>query len=1018
VASATVGILRVLLTADTAEFDSAMKKASDTAKTWEKDLGSIGKSATAVGSALTKALTVPIVGLGGAAIKMAMDFESSFAGVRKTVDATEPEFAQLAQGLRNMAKEIPVNVNELNKVAEAAGQLGIKKDDILQFTRTMADLGVTTNLTAEEAATATAQIQNIFGAAGKDVDRFGATLVALGNAGASTEKDIIAMGLRIAGAGHQVGLTQSQVLAFASSLSSVGINAEAGGSAISRVFLKINDAVAVGGGAMAEFARVAGMSAAQFRTAFQTDAAGATTAFIEGLGQLKSQGENVNATLENLVGKNIILKDTLLRASGAGQLLREQLALGNQAWQENTALTREANERYKTFESQVKLLWAEIRDLGIQVGGALIPTFKDLIAIARPMVAQIGEAAKMFAELPQGVRATIIVVGALVAALGPMIFIFGQVALGAQAIIAAFTAKGIATRALTVVMTTATAQTGLFGMALTALGTTAGIAAAAFTGWQLGKWIGDITGATDAVGKMSAKLGEMIGLLPAGTAAQYDASRAAVAASQSAVGLAQAQTTVASATTGVATASAAAVPHVRAMAAATEESGKKAKDATRDYREFMNWVGERQMEAAGIAIAAMDAVSKSFQRGLLNLVPFKEALRSTGDDARLLASGLTEAGLIVTRSTEEMAEAARVTAEWVRQHGLLKGTIQQTGAVIESETPKWSSLFKTFADGIPNIILGAIQGGGDAIKSAGVFAGNELGTFMSTKFGDVLKAGLPFGLGSAINALLPSLGALLAPLAARLGSWLRNAFGGPSGEELAARGQVAAFEEELHGALTAQQELESQGEDWRRTVIAIRDAYIAAGRTEEEALRDAQRLWESSRDGGEEALRVIEEIRRKMQELTEDSHVIDIEYRTSAPPGTQIPGEPEHHTQPVDPGFPNGTMGRFGSWFKNFGSGFPTALHGVEAVLRPGDVAPFLQDAMNGGAAGAPGAVVNNRSVTVVPMFMTTGNKSSREQAKEFVRHLADTALPNDEGGITTELEGLFDNFIRSYVRG
>jgi len=215
VPSAVVGALRVILSMDTAEFDSASKRVSASANTWSKSLGNIGRQATAVGSALTKTITLPLVGIGIAAVKAASDFESSFAGVRKTVEATEPEFAALAQGLRDMAKEIPVNVNELNKVAEAAGQLGIKKDDILQFTRTMADLGVTTNLTADEAATATAQIQNIFGAAGKDVDRFGATLVALGNAGASTEKDIIEMGKRIAGAGNQVGLSQAQVLGFA-----------------------------------------------------------------------------------------------------------------------------------------------------------------------------------------------------------------------------------------------------------------------------------------------------------------------------------------------------------------------------------------------------------------------------------------------------------------------------------------------------------------------------------------------------------------------------------------------------------------------------------------------------------------------------------------------------------------------------------------------------------------------------------------------------------------------------------
>jgi TP901 family phage tail tape measure protein len=440
---------------DTAEFDTAAKRVSSSAKAWGSDLNIVGRQATAIGSTLTRTLTLPILGVGVASIKAASDFESSFAGIRKTVDGVVGSTGELTaaglaiqQGMRDMAKEIPVSVNELNKVGEAAGQLGIKKDDILQFTRTMADLGVTTNLTAEEAASATAKIQNIFGAAGKDVDRFGATLVALGNDGASTEKDIIEMGLRIAGAGKTVGLTQSQVLSFASALSSVGINAEAGGSAISRVFLKISSAVAKGGGDMAEFARIAGMSASHFKESFEKDAAGATTAFIAGIGRLKAAGENVNATLEGVVGKNIILKDTLLRASGAGDLLSNTLKLGAKAWEENAALTKEAGERYKTFESQLKVLWNQIKDVGITLGTALLPTMKDLVALATPMVEMIGRGAEAFAKLPEPVRLTAVGILGLVAAAGPLIWMIGQLSTGTAVLVKAFAEKGLAMRVL------------------------------------------------------------------------------------------------------------------------------------------------------------------------------------------------------------------------------------------------------------------------------------------------------------------------------------------------------------------------------------------------------------------------------------------------------------------------------------------------------------------------------------------------------------------------------------------
>lgn len=400
----------------------------------KRDLTSLGGELKQAGTSLTVGLTAPLVALAGGAAKLAIDFESSFAGVRKTVDATEPEFAAMAQAFRGLAKEIPVSVTELNKLGESAGALGIPNQEIVNFAKVMAELGVTTNLTSDEAANAIARIQNIFGAAGQDTDRLASTLVALGNAGASTEKEIVSMSQRIAGAGHSVGLTQAQVLSFASTLASVGINAEAGGTAISRIFLKMNDAVMGGGASLKEFARVAGVSAEEFKTAFNKDAAGATTQFINGLSSLKAAGENTNATMEGLVGKNIILKDTLNRLAGSGKLLHEQLELGNQAWKDNTALTNEANERFKTTESQLRLLWGRIKDVGITIGNALLPAIKTFAEWAGNLAPVVERIAGVLTNLPGPVTAVGVAFLAAVAAVGPLLVALGAIVSGVGAL--------------------------------------------------------------------------------------------------------------------------------------------------------------------------------------------------------------------------------------------------------------------------------------------------------------------------------------------------------------------------------------------------------------------------------------------------------------------------------------------------------------------------------------------------------------------------------------------------------
>ena len=96
--------------------------------------------------------------------------------------------------------------------------------------------------------------------------------------------------MRLAAAGTQVGLTESQILGLATALSSVGIEAEMGGSAFSKALVKMEVAAATGGEALEDFAKVSGMTADQFKTLWDSDPAAAFQAFIVGLSQMDEQG--------------------------------------------------------------------------------------------------------------------------------------------------------------------------------------------------------------------------------------------------------------------------------------------------------------------------------------------------------------------------------------------------------------------------------------------------------------------------------------------------------------------------------------------------------------------------------------------------------------------------------------------------------------------------------------------------------------------------------------------------------
>jgi TP901 family phage tail tape measure protein len=466
-------------------------------------LQKVGKGMEDTGKSLTRNVSVPLAAAGGLAIKTAIDYESAFAGVRKTVDATESQLASLSNGIRQMSKEIPASATAIAGVAESAGQLGIETDNILSFTRVMVDLGESTNLSADQAATALARLANITQMPQDQFDKLGSTIVALGNNLATTESEIVEMGLRIAGAGKQVGMSEAQILSFAGALSSVGIEAQAGGSAISKVMIDMQLAVEKGGGRLNEFAKVAGMSAQQFRKAFKDDAAGAIISFIQGLSTAEERGMSAIKILDDMEIKEVRLRDALLRAAGAGDLFSESIQIGTKAWAENTALSTEAAQRYETTASKLQILKNRAVDIGITTGQVLIPALIDALDAAEPLIKAIENGAKAFSEMDKETQQTIVRLLAMAVAAGPVLTIGGKItgAIGGIAKVAGTAAKAIgvktatgsltaATTAMGTSATTAAGGAGLLKGAIGGIVSPAGLAVAAIAALTYGgyKW--------------------------------------------------------------------------------------------------------------------------------------------------------------------------------------------------------------------------------------------------------------------------------------------------------------------------------------------------------------------------------------------------------------------------------------------------------------------------------------------------------------------------------------------------
>lgn len=427
-----------------------------------------------LGTTLTTRLTLPIVALGTAVINSAKEFETAFTGVEKTVDGTTEQLEKLKEGIKDLAEEIPSTTTEISAVAESAGQLGIATDDILSFTKVMIDLGNSTNLSAEEASSALAKFANVTKMSSKDYDRLGSTIVALGNNFATTEADIVSMATRLASTGELTGLTEAQILALATAMSSVGIEAEAGGSAMSKLLKKIQVATELGGQELKDFAKVSGMTSEQFKKAFEEDATKALSAFLSGLNDTERNGKSAIAILEEMELKEVRLSNTILSLSNASDVLNGAVNLGTQAWEENTALTKEAEKRYKTLDSRFKTTGNKLKNLATDMGDKLTPSVNELLDNVDGLIDKFDDLSAEEAE-------NIIKTSLLVASIAPTVKIIGTFGKTTGATI---TTIGNFSKAIANVkngVTTATGQVGTFTKLISALVSPTGLAVAGIT---------------------------------------------------------------------------------------------------------------------------------------------------------------------------------------------------------------------------------------------------------------------------------------------------------------------------------------------------------------------------------------------------------------------------------------------------------------------------------------------------------------------------------------------------------
>lgn len=395
------------------ESTSAYQGLASQLKDTGKGIKEVGESIDTITKPIQYASTALAAG-GVASAKFAIDFEDSFAGVKKTVDATPEQLSKIKQGIIDLSTTgidgrgaIPQTTTELNELAAAGGQLGISQENIIDFTEVMAQMGSATNLVGEEGAATLARFQNVMGVGQNEIRNIGSAIVDLGNHSATTESEIAEMALRMGKYGSSVRMSAADVLGYSAALSSLGIEAQMGGSAIGRTWLSIETAVASGGEGLTKFAKYSGKSAEEFKEQWNTDSSGAFNGLLKGL----QSAENLTVALDDLGINNTQDIQAMMALVNGYDLVTESVNRSNTAYKENTALQEEFNAKNETTASKLANTKNNIIEAARSIGETMLPSIQDAST-------KLSDFAKGLSQMSDEQKKVVVNTGATVIAIG------------------------------------------------------------------------------------------------------------------------------------------------------------------------------------------------------------------------------------------------------------------------------------------------------------------------------------------------------------------------------------------------------------------------------------------------------------------------------------------------------------------------------------------------------------------------------------------------------------------------
>ena len=413
------------------------------------------------------------------AVKVAADFERSFADVDRVTEISVEGTRALRDSLLDLSKEIPASFEEITGIATLAGQLNVAEASIANFTESVAKFAATTDVTVEASATAFGRLDQLVDGVDGQFDRLGSSILAVGVNSVATESEIIKIAGQIASIANIAGFSAGELIGFSAALASVGTRPELSRGTFTRLFSEINEAVTLGTDNLDKFARLAGQSSQEFIDVWS--AGRGADQIVEILRGLSVQGADAELALRELGITSVRDIPTLLKLAQSVEEVEKQIAIASLGFLAGTELQEQYSVISSTLSEKLVVLTNNFQ--------ALVATFA---AATGPITFLVDVLISVLSLIERLARNPIAQV--FLTAVGAIISVVGVLSLLASVLTrAGASAAGLLTSMIEVRTATAITQVSVAGLNTTINSTTAAAGAASTA-------VGGLATATSALG--------------------------------------------------------------------------------------------------------------------------------------------------------------------------------------------------------------------------------------------------------------------------------------------------------------------------------------------------------------------------------------------------------------------------------------------------------------------------------------------------------------------------------------